>query len=61
MFRPDNEVPEDQRFQIIELPHGPLIDIKLLDAVDEKLRDTYDTKSRCNMEGLGVTRAAVPA
>jgi DNA invertase Pin-like site-specific DNA recombinase len=34
-------LPEPERFLEVELPHGSLIDIKLLDAVEEKLADTH--------------------
>jgi DNA invertase Pin-like site-specific DNA recombinase len=40
------ELPENKRFQIVELPHGPLIDQDLLKKVEEKLADTYAKKKR---------------
>ena len=45
-----NEDQEDlepsKRFQLVELPHGPLVDIELLDTVLEKLEDNYSSKKK---------------
>lgn len=40
-------LPETKQYQIVKLPHGPLIkDVQLLDAVSGKLADTYAKKKR---------------
>jgi len=39
-------LPENKRYQIVKLPHGPLLNKTLLDKVEEKLKETYDTKKR---------------
>ncbi len=32
---------KDEEFQLIKLPHGPLVNLNLLDAVDKKLNETH--------------------
>lgn len=39
-------LPDNKRYQVVKLPHGPLLDEKLLDKVQTKLKETYDTKKR---------------
>lgn len=39
-------LPESKRFQLVKLPHGKLIDEKLLDQVVDKVADTYDKRKR---------------
>ncbi len=39
-------LPESRRYQIVKLPHGPVVDSKLLDSVQEKINDTYLTKKK---------------
>ncbi len=45
------DLPETKRFQLVELPHGPLIEEKLLDKVEEKLADTYAKRKRSGKDG----------
>jgi DNA invertase Pin-like site-specific DNA recombinase len=45
------DLPENKRYQHVELPHGPLLEVELLDAVDQKLKDTYDKKKRSGKDG----------
>lgn len=40
------KLPVSERFKEIPLPHGPLLDISLLDRVQEKMQSTYDLKKR---------------
>lgn len=47
----DDLVPENQRFQVVPMRHGPVIDLGLLDAVQAKLKDTYDKKKRVGKTG----------
>lgn len=49
--RDPGELPETKRFQIVKLPHGPLIEEKLLDKVEQKLTDTYVNRKRSGKEG----------
>lgn len=49
--RDQGELPETKRFQIVKLPHGPLIEEKLLDKVEQKLTDTYVNRKRSGKEG----------
>jgi site-specific DNA recombinase len=37
---------EAEKFKTIKLPHGPLIDVKLLDQVQDKINDTWVKKKR---------------
>lgn len=39
-------LPPSHRYQIVSLPHGPLLDANLLDAVESKLADTHAKKKR---------------
>ncbi len=39
-------LPESKRYQVVTLPHGPLIDEDLLDKVLQKIDDTYSTHKR---------------
>jgi site-specific DNA recombinase len=39
-------LPKSEKFQLVKLPHGPIIDIKLLDAVDKKLKETQEKTKR---------------
>ena len=39
-------LPANKRYQVVNLPHGPVIDVKLLDTVEEKLQDTYKKKKQ---------------
>ena len=43
-----NMLTEEKRYRLIDLPHGPLIDIKLLDEVVEKLDDSASPRVRCS-------------
>lgn len=49
--RDQDELPENKRFQLVELPHGPLIEEKLLDKVEEKLHETYAKRKRSAKDG----------
>lgn len=49
--RDPGELPEMKRFQIVKLPHGPLIDENLLDKVEEKLADSHKKRKRSGKEG----------
>ena len=42
---PDS-LPENKQYQIVELPHGALIQTELLDKVEHKLKDTYEHRKR---------------
>lgn len=44
-------LPETKRFQIVDLPHGLLIEESFLDKVEEKLKNTYEKKKRCGKDG----------
>ena len=46
-----SDLPETKRFQLVELPHGPLIEEKLLDKVEEKIADTYAKRKRSGKDG----------
>ncbi|MBI2601911.1 MAG: recombinase family protein [Deltaproteobacteria bacterium] len=39
-------LPENKRYQIVNLPHGALLEEDLLDQVQEKLADTYKKKKK---------------
>lgn len=39
-------LPPAKQFQLVPLPHGPLIDLELLDAVNAKLEDTKQKSKR---------------
>ncbi len=41
-----NRIHKDNKYQIVKLHHGPLIDLDLCKQVDEKLKDTYDKRKR---------------
>ena len=47
----DDLLPENKRFRVVPLKHGPVIDIELLDAVQAKLKDTYDKRKRQGKSG----------
>ncbi len=49
--RDPSELPETKRFQIVELPHGPLIEDKLLSQVEHKLADTFENRKRSGKDG----------
>ena len=40
------ELDVGKRYKVVELPHGPIIDVELLDNVLQKLKDNYDHKKR---------------
>lgn len=44
-------LPESKRYQIIKLPHGPLLDEDLLDRVQTKIDDTYAKKKKTGSNG----------
>lgn len=44
-------LPDTKRFQIVELPHGLLIEEKLLDNVEEKLTYTFTKRKRSSKNG----------
>jgi DNA invertase Pin-like site-specific DNA recombinase len=39
-------LPESKKYQIVKLPHGPLIDLQLLDDVSAKIEDTYSKRKK---------------
>ena len=39
-------LPESRHYQLVKLPHGPVIDAELLDAVQNKLDETYTKKNQ---------------
>ena len=41
-----HSLPENKQYQIVELPHGALIQTELLDQVEHKLKDTYEHRKR---------------
>jgi len=45
------EVLETKRFQIVELPHGPLINEALLEKVNDKIKDTHKNRKRNGKDG----------
>ena len=45
------DLPDSKKFQIVELPHGPLVEASLLDKVEEKLEDTYKQRKRSGKDG----------
>lgn len=49
-FMNQEKLPEAERFKIINLPHGAVIDIDLLDRVVEKFKDTYETKKKSGVD-----------
>lgn len=44
-------LPESKRFQTVELPHGPLLDKKLLDEVQSKIDDTRKNHKQSGKDG----------
>lgn len=44
------DLPDSKKYQIVKLPHGPLINIELLDQVQEKLSDTYEKRKRSGID-----------
>lgn len=46
-----SQLPEAKRFQVVGLPHGPLLDLQLLDRVSEKLTSVYDQRKRSGKDG----------
>ncbi|MBF0315285.1 MAG: recombinase family protein [Oligoflexia bacterium] len=45
-----DHLPENKRFKIIPLPHGPVIDLKLLDQVEAKMKDTLTKHKRSGID-----------
>ncbi len=45
-----NQLPSSHKYQEVILPHGPLIDVKILDEVSEKIKDTHEKKKRSGAE-----------
>lgn len=39
-------LPENRRYQLVRLPHGPVVDSQLLDEVRAKVEDTYEKKKK---------------
>jgi hypothetical protein len=42
---------EQDRFRTVNLPHGPLLDIALLDQVVEKMKDTFISRKQSGKDG----------
>ena len=47
-----SNLPESKQYKIVKLPHGPLLEKELLDAVEEKLRDMRSMRKKTGVENF---------